>query len=74
MDAVRTSQSLQPIASFSQQVEDLHGRAIAYAACNLASWQALISLIVENAGCRGNIDTVVNILQILGEQQACILR
>eukprot|EP00088_Acartia_fossae_P035049 TRINITY_DN3605_c0_g1_i7.p1 TRINITY_DN3605_c0_g1~~TRINITY_DN3605_c0_g1_i7.p1 ORF type:complete len:817 (+),score=223.81 TRINITY_DN3605_c0_g1_i7:57-2507(+) len=74
VDAFETSQSLLPIASLSQLVEHLHGRTIAYAAGNLASWQALNSLVVENAGSSKHMDTVVNILQILGEEQACVLR
>eukprot|EP00088_Acartia_fossae_P007252 TRINITY_DN13387_c0_g1_i8.p1 TRINITY_DN13387_c0_g1~~TRINITY_DN13387_c0_g1_i8.p1 ORF type:complete len:727 (+),score=147.32 TRINITY_DN13387_c0_g1_i8:49-2229(+) len=72
VEAYKVSKLLETIDGFDSQADELKEKCVAIAGSNLASWQYLVSFIVNNKG--DNIDPAIEILKLLGNEDKCMIR
>ena len=71
INAYEASHDLYCIERYKGTAASLQDRCIAYCGANLASWQGLISFIVDN---QDYLASVMELIEHLGEEKECIIR
>ena len=72
VEAYKTSKLLRTINGFEAMADELKEKCLALAGSNLASWQYLMSFIVNNKG--DNINPAIEIIKLLGNEEKCTIR
>eukprot|EP00088_Acartia_fossae_P007267 TRINITY_DN13394_c0_g2_i7.p1 TRINITY_DN13394_c0_g2~~TRINITY_DN13394_c0_g2_i7.p1 ORF type:complete len:344 (-),score=59.92 TRINITY_DN13394_c0_g2_i7:314-1345(-) len=71
IEAYEASHDLYSIERYKGTAASLQDRCIAYCGANLASWQGLISFIVDN---QDYLASVMELIEHLGEEKECVIR